>query len=93
MLLFLVILFFIAIKDSHKKFFHFIENHTFFYSLRNKALKNMCGSRLKRSFCNKHLQKEKNTIRECRNCCVPDDVAVPEDVLDGDAKKLLYLFE
>jgi hypothetical protein len=52
----------------------------------------MWNGEKRRNFLREHLRFKKETMTGCRDCCAPDDVSHPFDVLDDDAKRLMDLF-
>ncbi len=55
----------------------------------SSTLKELWESNLKRDFCKAQLEGKRGTIPACSQCCAPEDVQHPEDILDEDREELL----
>lgn len=62
-------------------------------NVRTGRLTDMWHSERLHRFWRMQLQGRKNENPHCAKCCAPDDVSHPEDVLDGDAGRLLTRLE
>jgi radical SAM protein with 4Fe4S-binding SPASM domain len=60
-------------------------------NVNNESLLSMWTGKIRKDFLQEQLKFNKSTIPGCRDCCAPDDVSHPLDVLDGDAERLMDL--
>jgi GTP 3',8-cyclase len=61
-------------------------------NVNNESLLSMWNGEKRKKFLQEHLKFKKNILPGCRDCCAPDDVSHPLDVLDDDAERLRDLF-
>lgn len=61
-------------------------------NVNDDSLLSMWNGEKRRKFLQEHLHFKKEFLPGCRDCCAPDDVSHPLDVLDGDAERLQELF-
>jgi radical SAM protein with 4Fe4S-binding SPASM domain len=62
-------------------------------NVNNNSLASMWIGKKRRDFLREQLLFRKDVLPGCCDCCAPDDVSHPLDILDDDADRLLGIFQ